>query len=309
MPNLSRDGCCCEPDCWKPIYAKKMCRTHYGRWYRTQHPTGRVKYQRQVESLRKGVRRTRVEIAELQKQTKVCEGCGATIKRSTSWSAGQWERKRCCSVACSNRVKGLERRGKNYPAHWTPAQVQAEWQIRKTGVREKWASEWEEVRRREELASTELVRLPKPTVVYGHAAQRISQRPSPRQFIAGICPECGDSVVVIRGWWNGSIRHSDCTQKHHRRLGRQQRRARMKGAAIGDPVHLAEIRERDKHRCGICGGKVNGKPFPHPLSATLDHIVPLSQGGAHDPLNVRLAHLRCNTLRGARGGGEQLRMV
>lgn len=31
--------------------------------------------------------------------------------------------------------------------------------------------------------------------------------------------------------------------------------------------------------------------------------------GKHDPANVRLAHLGCNSVRGNRGGGEQLLLV
>jgi 5-methylcytosine-specific restriction endonuclease McrA len=94
-----------------------------------------------------------------------------------------------------------------------------------------------------------------------------------------------------------------------RRANFQKRRALKKAATIGDSVLLAEVRERDLDRCGICGQPVNGKAYPHPLSASLDHIVPLSVGGAHDPTNVQLAHLRCNISKGNRGGGEQLRMV
>ncbi|NKT05174.1 hypothetical protein GS485_11095 [Rhodococcus hoagii] len=46
--------------------------------------------------------------------------------------------------------------------------------------------------------------------------------------------------------------------------------------------------------------------YPHPKSASLDHVIPLSCGGAHDPSNVALAHLACNVAKGDRGGGEQL---
>jgi len=39
--------------------------------------------------------------------------------------------------------------------------------------------------------------------------------------------------------------------------------------------------------------------FPDPLSASLDHVLPLARGGRHTRENVRLTHLRCNVRRGA----------
>ena len=44
------------------------------------------------------------------------------------------------------------------------------------------------------------------------------------------------------------------------------------------------------------------------MSPSLDHVVPLSLSGAHTPENVRLAHVRCNTAKGNRGG-EELRLL
>jgi hypothetical protein len=77
-----------------------------------------------------------------------------------------------------------------------------------------------------------------------------------------------------------------------------------------DPVVKADIAERDQWRCHICRKKIRpDRIWPHPYSATLDHVVPLSLGGAHVPENVRLAHFRCNTARGNRGGGEQLLLI
>lgn len=48
--------------------------------------------------------------------------------------------------------------------------------------------------------------------------------------------------------------------------------------------------------CGICGRPVDfDKKFPDPWSATLDHIIPVSKGGAPAALeNLQLAHLQCN---------------
>src|SRR5205807_2364216 len=37
--------------------------------------------------------------------------------------------------------------------------------------------------------------------------------------------------------------------------------------------------------------------FPDPWAASMDCIVPLSQGGRYELSNVRLAHYRCNTRR------------
>ena len=48
--------------------------------------------------------------------------------------------------------------------------------------------------------------------------------------------------------------------------------------------------------------------YPHPHSATLDHIVPLAAGGAHSYANVQCAHFICNSVKGA-GGIGQLRLA
>ncbi len=48
---------------------------------------------------------------------------------------------------------------------------------------------------------------------------------------------------------------------------------------------------RDRGVCWLCG---------EPGARTVDHVVPLSRGGALlDPANLRAAHGRCNSSRGA----------
>lgn len=51
--------------------------------------------------------------------------------------------------------------------------------------------------------------------------------------------------------------------------------------------------------CWLCGQAMNKTP-EHPLEATWDHIVPRSKGGAKSVGNLKLAHRRCNVLRGNR---------
>lgn len=48
--------------------------------------------------------------------------------------------------------------------------------------------------------------------------------------------------------------------------------------------------------CGICGKPVdNGYKYPHPLSPTVDHIIPITKGGhPSDMNNLQLAHRCCN---------------
>lgn len=80
-----------------------------------------------------------------------------------------------------------------------------------------------------------------------------------------------------------------------------RRRARKRGATI-EHVDLAVVIARDKGLCGICGKKVKATDI------SIDHILPLSQGGAHAMYNVQLAHRRCNTLKGAGRLPSQLRL-
>lgn len=53
---------------------------------------------------------------------------------------------------------------------------------------------------------------------------------------------------------------------------------------------------RTQEICGICGKPVDKKiPPPHPLSPTVDHIIPVAKGGDPSALeNLQLAHRWCN---------------
>lgn len=48
--------------------------------------------------------------------------------------------------------------------------------------------------------------------------------------------------------------------------------------------------------CGICGKPVDfSYKYPHPLSACVDHIIPIAKGGhPSDMDNLQLAHWTCN---------------
>lgn len=48
--------------------------------------------------------------------------------------------------------------------------------------------------------------------------------------------------------------------------------------------------------CGICGKEVDfSLRYPHPLSACIDHIIPIAKGGHPSDIdNLQLAHWTCN---------------
>lgn len=102
-----------------------------------------------------------------------------------------------------------------------------------------------------------------------------------------------------------------CNMEAHRRTRNFRRRAGE--AAPVKPrmtplVNLAVIAKRDGYLCGLCGKRVDMKlKHPDPGFASLDHLIPIASGGAAiDPANLRLAHLRCNLIKGAKARGEQL---
>jgi hypothetical protein len=91
------------------------------------------------------------------------------------------------------------------------------------------------------------------------------------------------------------------------------RARRMRKAETWDGVSDAEILERDGWRCQIPGCKRRpirqDLKYPHPRSKSIDHIVPLSEGGGDTAANKRASHLGCNVARGNRGGMDQLAMI
>src|SRR5690625_3088238 len=95
--------------------------------------------------------------------------------------------------------------------------------------------------------------------------------------------ECSDATLAERNW------------KHM-----VSRRARYKSAFV-EKFDRLEIFERDNWICGICNEPVDpALKHPHRMSATLDHIMPLSRGGAHSRDNAQCAHWICNMQKGAK---------
>ncbi len=69
---------------------------------------------------------------------------------------------------------------------------------------------------------------------------------------------------------------------------RQWDRATRAGLVADKSITLAKLFKRDTGTCAACNDWVK------PRYASIDHIHPLSRGGAHTWANVQLMHLKCN---------------
>lgn len=85
------------------------------------------------------------------------------------------------------------------------------------------------------------------------------------------------------------------TPVQRKRAEDARRRARKQSVPFEDFTR-EEIFERDGWICGICREPVDRSlAFPDHLSASLDHIVPLSRGGPHTRANSQCSHWICNS--------------
>lgn len=119
------------------------------------------------------------------------------------------------------------------------------------------------------------------------------------------CIECGgafDAKKINARW---------CSSRCRRRFtGREESRRRGPVRPGATPYTDLEIFERDGWVCHLCKGPIDPKVDRRSrLGATIDHLVPLSEGGADDPANVAAAHNSCNKAKGTRAMNEQLRLI
>jgi hypothetical protein len=206
----------------------------------------------------------------------------------------------CCSASCANALRARGRPPQ--PGELTRREVgsktayKLEWGRRR--AMPQWAAWWEQQRRAEDLAE-----ISQPLI--GGPCSSLRARPKTRSWIAGICPGCGETVVVIRGWWHDSIRCPACTKAKWRLNHRK--RAQYYGVAY-EHIENAAVFASDGYRCQLCGCKTTRK-HPHPRSPTLDHIIPMSKGGPHLRYNVQTACFDCNMRKHSGAANDQLRLA
>lgn len=140
-------------------------------------------------------------------------------------------------------------------------------------------------------------------------------RPGQRSC-GGTCSRRRKLSPVVRRSCVSCGQHFESNQPHQRycsrpcysrrpRVGRHRsnpsgsthRRRAAKFGVFYEYVRPLAVFDRDGWICGLCGGTVDRTlTWPHPRSASLDHVVPMSKGGPHVAANLQCAHLGCNLL-------------
>lgn len=86
-----------------------------------------------------------------------------------------------------------------------------------------------------------------------------------------------------------------------RHAERSRRRRALQVAATIGPVDLDALWDEQGGLCALCGDPIDRElRAPHPMSKSVDHIVPLSKGGTHEQSNLQWTHLVENIQKGAR---------
>lgn len=214
--------------CGGPLHARGRCKACYGRWRRTQDPTGKV-------AAYNAKRRKTPE-------RRVCPVDGVEFMAANN--------KRFCSSRCKKRSANAARNGwdpasRPLPApfncaqcgaHCIPGENVAPHGSRFCGV--KCKKLWHRPPPK------------RPPLPLGPAC-RVSDAPRSRAWIEGPCPECGQRFVSLASRRKVGYCSSRC---QHREVSRR-RRGWTAGAGY-KTLHFRVIAERDGWLCQLCGDPV-----------------------------------------------------
>lgn len=140
------------------------------------------------------------------------------------------------------------------------------------GVHKKCRERWDRAEAKRRAAAKRLER----------AAAGIPANPN-NPFTAGVCRYCCESFV--RRNTPSPYCSSECRRRDKPRPVRASTRR--------------EVLERDGWVCQLCSEPIDREAhYLDDWSATVDHIVPQSKGGTHEPENLRACHRWCNAVRG-----------
>lgn len=256
---------CSETDCVRSVKARGLCPTHYAQLQRhgALHAAPR-----RLTVRSEGVRLRR------------CRGCGADLgglTRGRRYCSDDCKPK-CTGPGCDRRAcgRGLCSTHLKHYNNGDELRVINERDARAPNQPCKWCDEPVGPESRASYCS----------IVCRSLARR--------HIIAattGTCAQCGSAINYLAPA-NGTSQRLTPVSK---RLCDQ---CRHRSASLY--ISADALRQRDGDACHLCGLDVPAAQKPHPLAPEVDHILPISRGGTHDPENLALSHRTCNIAKGNR---------
>lgn len=120
------------------------------------------------------------------------------------------------------------------------------------------------------------------------------------------CAHCGGEFVATKAphvYCSALCRSRADVERSRDAYNRRnaERRARERGAQVGERFTHLEVFDRDGWICQLCLAPIDwNRSGRDPLAPALDHRVPLLHGGTHSLANVQASHFGCNAAKGAR---------
>lgn len=144
----------------------------------------------------------------------------------------------------------------------------------------------------------------------------VKWRPGPQYCPDPVCRRAFRGTPTSSPWSPSLTPAQNALRANPRKTEESERRAQFRAArrrlrsalvpGVGDEV----IYERDRWKCHLCDLPVSRTlTNPHPMSPSIDHLVPIDDDGSDDPANLATAHLACNLYKHTAAMGEQLRLI
>lgn len=211
-------------------------------------------------------------------QVRNCELCGTSFRKISK----DKDPLRFCSKSCSSAVNARKMNAKHTPkpASFTvyrPLCSQCGVRFTTKNLSAKCCSN--SCRRKNDAIKSR---------IYSAANDNVDRSARP-------CLECGLIFSTSYGDKRSVYCSQACSSRNARRRKRKKERARLRRVHV-ETVDPIKVFERDGWRCQICKA-----PTPRNLRGTyndrapeLDHVMPLSLGGAHSYMNTQCACRKCN---------------
>lgn len=131
----------------------------------------------------------------------------------------------------------------------------------------------------------------------------------PWDSLTSVCFVCGVQFCRVRAQRATNTycsapcraRAKRITHPERERERNRNRYYAQRAAWDGEMITTQSLRDRDGDACYLCGAGIDFEiKWPHAESPSLDHVHPISLGGAHSMKNTALTHLQCNIRKGVR---------